>query len=49
MVWISFGLFFMPNHKKNLPYDYAMQLKLARINISPEQVSEKEILREKEL
>ena len=31
----------------SLVYDYAMQLQLARINISPEQVREREVLRER--
>lgn len=30
-------------------YDYAMQLQLARINISPEQVREREVLRQREI
>ena len=33
----------------SIDYDYAMQLQLRQINISPERVSEKEILREKEI
>lgn len=45
----KFWTVFHAEPQKNLPYDYAMQLKLARINISPEQVSEKEILREKRI
>lgn len=34
---------------QNMNYDYAMKLQLKQINISPEQVREKEILREKEI
>lgn len=37
----------IPN--KNISYDYAMQLQLKRINISPERIKEREILREKEV
>lgn len=35
--------------KDSMRYDYAMQLQLARINIYPEQVREREILRQKEV
>lgn len=45
----KFWTVFHSEPQKNLPYDFAMQLKLVRINISPEQVSEKEILREKSI
>ena len=34
---------------QNFNYDYGMQLQLKHINISPEQIREKEILREKEI
>ncbi|WP_339918340.1 hypothetical protein [Yeosuana marina] len=33
----------------NISYDYAMELQLKRINISPEQIKEKEIQREREI
>lgn len=33
----------------SLNYDYAMQLQLARINISPEQVKEREVLRQRKI
>lgn len=45
----KFWTVFHATAQQNLPYDYAMDLKLVRINISPEQVSEKEILREKRI
>ena len=35
--------------KDSMVYDYAMQLRLARINISPEQVREREVLRQREV
>jgi len=35
--------------QENLDYDYAMTLQLNRINISPEQIKEREIVREKEI
>ena len=34
---------------QNMKYDYGMQLQLKQINISPEQIHEKEIVREKEI
>ncbi len=37
------------NQNNDIDYDYAMQLQLKQINISPEQVHEKEFLREKEI
>lgn len=37
------------NKLDNLNYDYAMQLNLKRINISPEQIKEREFVREKEI
>ena len=37
------------NSIDNINYDYALQLQLKRINISPEQIKEREILREKEI
>jgi hypothetical protein len=33
----------------SLDYDYAMQLQLARINISPEQVKEREVIRQRKI
>ncbi|MBT8244377.1 MAG: hypothetical protein HKP48_08480 [Winogradskyella sp.] len=35
--------------KDGMAYDYAMQLQLAQINISPEQVREREVLRQREV
>lgn len=37
------------NKLDNLSYDYAMQLNLKRINISPEQIKEREFIREKDI
>ena len=37
------------NSSTEINYDYAMQLQLKRINISPEQINEREILREREI
>ncbi|MEP1487144.1 MAG: hypothetical protein ABJK28_01800 [Algibacter sp.] len=37
------------NKVDNLKYDYAMQLNLKRINISPERIKEREFLREKDI
>jgi len=37
------------NSSAEINYDYAMQLQLKRINISPEQINEREILREREI
>ena len=37
------------NKAENLKYDYAMQLNLKRINISPERVKEREFLRERDV
>ena len=37
------------NKLDNLNYDYAMQLNLKRINISPEQIKERELVREKDI
>ncbi|WP_341215479.1 hypothetical protein [uncultured Wocania sp.] len=37
------------NKSNNVKYDYAMHLNLKRINISPERIKEREILREKEI
>ncbi len=37
------------NHLANIDYDYDMQIELREINISPEQVSEKQIIKEKQI
>lgn len=37
------------NIDKSITYDYAMQLQLKQINISPERISERQIVREKEI
>ncbi len=37
------------NSNSNIDYDYAMQLQLQRINISPERITEKQILRKKDI
>ena len=37
------------NSSAEINYDYAMQLQLKHINISPEQINEREILREREI
>ena len=37
------------NADNNIKYDYAMQLLLKQINISPEQIKEREFLRKKEI
>ena len=37
------------NEESNRKYDYAMQLQLKQINISPEQIKEREFLRKKEI
>ncbi|WP_136481270.1 hypothetical protein [Cognatitamlana onchidii] len=37
------------NRVSDLPYDYALQLNLKQINISPEQIKEREFVREKEI
>lgn len=37
------------NSNAEINYDFAMQLQLKRINISPEQINEREILREREI
>ena len=37
------------NTENNIKYDYAMQLLLKQINISPEQIKEREFLRKKEI
>ncbi|RAJ17148.1 hypothetical protein [Olleya aquimaris] len=37
------------NADNNIDYDYAMQLQLKRINVSPEHVTERQLLRQKEI
>lgn len=37
------------NKQENLRYDYTMQLNLKQINISPERITERELIREKEI
>ncbi|WP_282055070.1 hypothetical protein [Maribacter luteus] len=37
------------NHLANIDYDYDMQIELREINISPEQVNEKQIIKEKQI
>ncbi|RKE95116.1 hypothetical protein [Ichthyenterobacterium magnum] len=37
------------NQNQNIDYDYAMQLQLKRINISPEKLYEKQLLRERQI
>lgn len=43
----QFWTAYYANKKNNITFDYAMQLQLARINISPEQIREREFIREK--
>ena len=45
----KFWTVYHANPNQNMNYDFAMQLQLKQINISPEQVREKEFLREKEI
>lgn len=45
----QFWTVYHANPDKELDYDYAMALQLKRINISPEKLSEKQLLREKEI
>lgn len=37
------------NHLKNIQYDYTMQILLENISVSPEQLSEKQVIREKQV
>jgi len=45
----QFWTVYHTNASNDINYDYAMKLQLKRINISPEQIKEREILREKEI
>jgi len=45
----QFWTVYHANTSNDIKYDYAMKLQLKRINISPEQIKEREILREKEI
>ena len=45
----QFWTVYHANASNDIKYDYGMQLQLKRINISPEQIKEHEILREKEI
>jgi hypothetical protein len=45
----KFWTVFHSEREKNRNYDYAMSLQLAQINISPEQLREKEFVREREI
>ena len=45
----QFWTVYHTNTSNDINYDYAMKLQLKRINISPEQIKEREILREKEI
>ena len=45
----KFWTVYHANENQNINYDYAMQLQMKQINISPEQIREKEFLREKEI
>lgn len=43
--WTSYHV----NTDSNIDYDYAMELQLKRINISPERINERQLLREKQI
>jgi len=45
----NFWTVYHGNQSTDIDYDYAMQLQLKQINISPEQIRDKEFLREKEI
>ncbi len=45
----KFWTVYHANENDNINYDYAMQLQMKQINISPEQIKEREFLREKEI
>ena len=45
----QFWTVYNANQDPNITYDYAMKLQLKRINISPEQIKEKEILRDQNI
>jgi hypothetical protein len=45
----QFWIVYHANSNPQIDYDYAMQLQLKRINISPEELHEKQLLREKQI
>lgn len=45
----QFWTVYHANDNPEIQYDYAMQLQLKQINISPEQIREREVLREREI
>ncbi len=45
----QFWTVYHANQENNIAYDYSMQLQLKQINISPERIVERQILREKEI
>ncbi len=45
----QFWVTYLTNYDTVTDYDYALQLKFKQINISPEQVNEREVLREKQI
>ena len=45
----QFWIVYHANSNSQIDYDYAMQLQLKRINISPEELHEKQLLREKQI
>lgn len=45
----QFWTVYHANANSEIQYDYAMQLQLKQINISPEQIREREVLREREI
>ena len=45
----QFWTVYHANQENDIAYDYSMQLQLKRINISPERIVERQILREKEI
>ena len=45
----QFWMVYHANASADINYDYAMQLQLKHINISPEQIKEREVLREREV
>jgi len=45
----QFWIVYHANASADIHYDYAMQLQLKHINISPEQIKEREVLREREV
>ncbi len=45
----NFWTVYHANANTEIPYDYAMQLRLKRINISPERIHETQVLRQKDI